>query len=391
MARKYGLNNEKLRMQNRGLVLKLIATGECNARIEVAKKMKLSKMAASNIIGEFIEAGIVAEKEAIRVAGKGRNPIHLCISENAPKLIGVYVGRNECVVVICTLQLKILMEKSFRINAENAGKLDILIYQAIDEILEKYKNETITGIGIGAIGPIDRIQGKILNPPNFYGLHDIAIVQGLKARYEVPVYLDSQYDCAALAEKYYGCAKGEKDFMFVGIGNGVGSGIVINDTLQRDSRGFTSELGHVSIDWNGRKCFCGARGCLETYVSSNVIEKECQELTGREKSYKEFCEIAKSGEDEGVNQKFEEMIAELGYGITNVVNLYNVKTIIMGHDGYWIPDIYMEKLEQQINENKLMGEYYHVSVKKSSYEDEAQIAGCAASVLKGIFDGEIEI
>ena len=68
-----------------------------------------------------------------------------------------------------------------------------------------------------------------------------------------------------------------------------------------------------------------------------------------------------------------------------------MKTIIMGHDGYWIPDIYMEKLEQQINENKLMGEYYHVSVKKSSYEDEAQIAGCATSVLKGIFDGEIEI
>lgn len=391
MAKKYGLNNEKLRMQNRGLVLKLIATGECKSRIEVAKEMKLSKMAASNIIGEFIETGIVAEKEAIRVAGKGRNPINLCISENAPKLIGVYVGRNECVVVICTLQLKIMMEKNFKMNAENAGKLDTLICQAIDEILEKYENETIIGIGIGAIGPIDRIQGKILNPPNFYGLHDIAIVQGLKGRYKVPVYLDSQYDCAALAEKYYGCAKEKKDFMFVGIANGVGSGIVINDALQRDSRGFTSELGHVSIDWNGRRCFCGARGCLETYVSSNVIEQECQKLTGRKESYKEFCEIAQSGEDEKISQKYEEMIAELGYGITNVVNLYNVKTIIMGHDGYWIPDIYINKLEEHINENKLMGEYYHVSVKKSSYEDKAQIAGCASSILKEIFDGEIEI
>lgn len=391
MAKKTGLNNEKLRMQNRGLVLKLIATGECNSRIEVAKRMNLSKMAASNIIGEFIEAGIVEEKEAIRVAGKGRNPINLCISENAPKILGIYIGRTECVVVLCSIQLKLLEKKRFKLGKENARQLEILVYDAVDTILEKYKTKKIVGIGIGAIGPIDRIQGKILNPPNFYGLSDIEIVRKLKERYRMPIYLESQYNCAALTEKYYGCAKEEKDFMFVGIANGVGSGIIINDTLQGDSRGFTSELGHVSIDWNGRKCFCGARGCLETYVSSNVIENECQILVGEKKAYKEYCEIAEDGTNAKITKKYEKMIAALGYAITSTVNLYNVKTVIIGHDGYWIPNKYINMLEEHINSNKLMKEYYHVFVKKSSYKDETQIIGCACGLLKKIFDGEIEI
>ena len=84
-----GLNNTTLRRQNRGLVLKLIVTEECSSRIEVSKKTGLSKMAATHIISEFLEEGIIEESASLPVKGKGRNPIRLCLSENE-------IGRASC-------------------------------------------------------------------------------------------------------------------------------------------------------------------------------------------------------------------------------------------------------------------------------------------------------
>ena len=67
-----GYNNTTLKQQNRGLILKLIVTGECESRIELAKRTGLSKMAVTNIISEFMEQNLVEEKECVRIQGKGQ-------------------------------------------------------------------------------------------------------------------------------------------------------------------------------------------------------------------------------------------------------------------------------------------------------------------------------
>ena len=85
---KTGVNNKLLKQKNRGLLLKLIATGECSSRIELAQKTGLAKMTVSNIVNEFLENGMLEEREKVQTEGKGRNPILLIISPRAPKLIG---------------------------------------------------------------------------------------------------------------------------------------------------------------------------------------------------------------------------------------------------------------------------------------------------------------
>ena len=382
-----GLNNTTLRKQNRGLVLKLIATDECASRIELSQKTGLSKMAATHIIGEFLEEGIIEEKESLLVKGKGRNPIRLCLSEHAPKMIGVHIFRDECSVVLCDLQLHVKMRRKFAITEENHESIWERLYESIDAVLQNAKGERIYGIGIGSLGPVDIKTGKILNPPNFYGKKDIEIVSMLKERYSLPVFFDSQYNCAALAEKYYGNGRDAEDFLFVGISNGIGSGVVSGGEINRDFCGFTSELGHVSIDWNGRRCTCGRKGCLEAYAGSRVITKRMAELTGRHLEFQELCRLAE--EDSLAHSIFEDMVDKLACGITNAVNLYNPQKVLIGHEGFWLPKRYLLKLQEQINKRKLLGDYHEVKVEKPAFRENSHVIGCACSLLERIFEGEV--
>lgn len=382
-----GLNNTTLRRQNRGLVLKLIVTEECSSRIEVSKKTGLSKMAATHIISEFLEEGIIEESASLPVKGKGRNPIRLCLSENAPKMIGVHVFRDECSVVLCDLRLHVIMRRKFVVTEENCGRIWEQLYESIDAVLQSAGEERLYGIGIGSLGPVDIGRGRILNPPNFYGKKDIEIVSMLKKRYKLPVFFDSQYNCAALAEKYYGNGRDVEDFLFVGISNGIGSGVVSGGEINRDFSGFTSELGHVSIDWNGNLCTCGRRGCLETYAGSRVITKRLAEITGENRDFRGFCEMVEKEKDERVNQVFEDLVDKLACGITNAVNLYNPQKVLIGHEGYWLPKRYLNELQRQINRRKLLGDYHEVRVERPAFGENSHIVGCACSLLEKIFGG----
>lgn len=400
-----GYNNTTLKQSNRGLILRLVATGECETRIELARKTGLSKMAATNIIGEFIEQGLLSEGGKQRVTGKGRNPVILSIADTAPKILSVHLYRDEWRVGLCDITLRLLYGTGFPVNADTSADVMERLYRAIDEVIayaDTYK-EAIFGMGVGSVGPVDVSKGMILNPPNFFGIRDLPVARLLRERYDMPVCFDSQYNCAALMEKYYGRCRGSDDFVFVGISNGIGSGVIAGGKILRNCYGMTSEIGHVSIDWHGRLCGCGNRGCMEAYASVPVMEAEMQEATGRDLSFREFCllEQARQGEadagqlallsaseTEGVSGVFEKFVESLACGLTNVVNTLNPQKIIIGHMGYWIPDIYITKLEEEINRRKMMSREKPVRVEKSEFEDQTQRQGSACALLTRIFDGE---
>ncbi|NCC44453.1 MAG: ROK family transcriptional regulator [Clostridia bacterium] len=412
MAVRRGINNNNLKQENRGLVLKMIATGSCCTRVDLAKKTGLSKMSVSNIIGEFMEQHIVVEEEAQKVCGQGRNPIHLALTKDAPKVVGLDIHRSECVAVLSDIQLNVLKMERCELNQENSRQLYDIIFRLLDTVMMGTDKSNILGIGVGGSGPVDIKKGMILNSPDFYGLRDLEITSLLKEHYDLPVYMDSQYNCAALAEKYFGVGKQYRDFVFLGIMRGIGSGIIADEKILRNANGFTSEIGHISIDWKGKKCVCGNHGCLESYAGSEVIRERMKEATGLDYSFREFCRLAetkcnkesirdeKNGENPAgseedtfgkINAIFEDMIEKLACGMTSTVNMLNLDAVIIGHEGYFIPDIYIDKLEREINRHKLSGEYRHVAVLKSYFKDQAHIIGCACPVLDKAFGGKLKI
>ena len=398
---KTGVNNKLLKQKNRGLLLKLIATGECSSRIELAQKTGLAKMTVSNIVSEFIESGILEEREKLQTDTKGRNPVQLSIAQGAPKLLGVHVYREEYSVILCDLMLHIIKKISVPITEENADTLVQELLGKIDEMLAAFPEEKILGIGIGAIGPDDLIRGRILKPTDFHGIHDLDLKKEIAEHTHLPVYFDSESNAAAMAEKYYGSGSDCEDFIYINLANGVGTGLVVNGKLYSNTSGMTCEFGHVSIDWKGRTCSCGGRGCLETYISRKVLEEELADAAGEKKSFRVFCEemdhalerqrtgAVFTERETKMDQVFRDMAEYLACGITNFVNGLNPRKVIVGYDGYWIPDIYLKLAERLANERLLTRRYRKIQVVKSCFGSEAAIYGSAASLLTAIFEGEL--
>ena len=398
---KTGVNNKLLKQKNRGLLLKLIATGECSSRIELAQKTGLAKMTVSNIVSEFIESGILEEREKLQTDTKGRNPVQLSIAQGAPKLLGVHVYREEYSVILCDLMLHIIKKISVPITEENADILVQELLGKIDEMLAVFPEEKILGIGIGAIGPDDLLRGRILKPTDFHGIHDLDLKKEIAEHTHLPVYFDSESNAAAMAEKYYGSGSDCEDFIYINLANGVGTGLVVNGKLYSNTSGMTCEFGHVSIDWKGRPCSCGGRGCLETYISRKVLEEELADAAGEKKSFRVFCEemdhalerqragAVFTDRETKMDQVFRDMAEYLACGITNFVNGLNPRKVIVGYDGYWIPDIYLKLAERLANERLLTRRYRKIQVVKSCFGSEAAIYGSAASLLTAVFEGEL--
>lgn len=384
MERRRGINNENIKKRNRGLILQLIATGEAKTRMELTRKSGLTKMSVSNIVEEFLKKDLVYESGVEYQELQGRNPAMLEISSKTPKIIGLLINREYLAAVLCDFQLHVHKEKRIEID-ENVNELFWpYIFSLIEEMMAD--DERILGIGVASIGPLDVKQGLILNPPRFYGIKNVAIKDILQEKYGLPVFLDHQYNSAARAEKLFGYGKNVSSFVLVGITNGIGAGIYVDGRLLLNAGGLGSELGHMSIDYQGIPCECGNRGCVEKYAGINVICEKAQMALHRKIDFLQCCSMYEEAE---IDRILSDAVDKLCICLVSVVNLINPEVIFMGHESVVLPDCYIERMEKNINSHKLSTEYNPVKVMKVSFGKKQQLIGAACNVLSQIFGGEL--
>ncbi len=385
MTEKAGKNRSDYKRVNRGLVLKMVATGQCATRSELVRSTGLSKMAISNIVSAMIAQNLLVETGTSPSEELGRRPAGLAISEKAPKVLGLAIHRNRCDAVLCDLNMRVHKRESVPMPAEmNAEKLTALSYQALDTVMRGAEN--VAGIGISSIGPISIRDGMILSPYYFYGISNVKIVDIIRSRYRLPVYFDHDNQSAVLVESLYGNAKNCRDVLFVGIGQGVGCGILTDGKLFCNSRGLPPELGHVSIDVNGRLCACGNRGCVETYIRTPELVKQLQYHTGKFYSLKSFGTM--EGNDL-VDSVFSDAVNRLATAIVNIVNMLNSELILLGNDAVHWPDRHIAELERLINARRFVAWDKPVLVKRAYFLQDAALMGAACNVASQIFDGNL--
>ena len=128
----------------------------------------------------------------------------------------------------------------------------------------------VIGVGVGAPGPLDREKGLVVVAPNL-GWKNFPLRDRISERLRLPVTLDNDANCATVGEWWQGAARGGRNVVGMTIGTGIGAGIVIDGRLYRGSGGTAGEIGHTTIDLNGRHCKCGNYGCLEAYASGPAI------------------------------------------------------------------------------------------------------------------------
>ena len=148
------------------------------------------------------------------------------------------------------------------------------LHKALNTLGSSYK---LIGIGVGSANG-NYYKGTIEHATNLKWKGIIPLAELLTAEFDVPSLVTNDANAAAVGEMVYGSAKAMKDFIVITLGTGLGSGIVSNGQLVNGKHGIAGEIGHTTVNYAGRYCNCGKRGCLETYVSATGIKRSVYKL-----------------------------------------------------------------------------------------------------------------
>lgn len=201
---------------------------------------------------------------------------------------------------------------------------------------------TCLGVGIGAPGPLDTERGIVHLTPNL-GWVNFPLRDRIQSALQLPAALDNDANCAVLGEWWMGAARGTRHALGITIGTGIGGGIIIDGRLYHGASDCAGEIGHASIDANGRRCKCGNDGCLEAYASGPAIARRAVEAieAGAETSLPQRAggrldaitaqmvyEAAHEG-DELAREVVNDTARFLGSGLSNLLNIFNPEVVVV--------------------------------------------------------------
>lgn len=391
---KSGINSSIAKKSNRGFALQMIAREENCTRSLIIQKSGLSRMAVTNIVNELIAEGYVVEAAEMDVREKrklpGKKPGVLKISEASPRVLGVYLSRAKLVVALSRLDCSFEYMQEYSWEDEDESSIGRTIVSAVEMALRGNRHK-ISGIGVASIGPLDALNGIILNPPSFFGVNSIPIKAMLEAHTSLPVTIINDMDAGALAELMFGYGKTYSDFIYVGLTHGIGAGIVSDGHLYQKGVKNSGELGHMSIDYNGPVCACGNKGCLELYLSMPVVLKRLNERGAALQNGKRLEMKAADFEEAytllAYKAVFEEIGLQLAVGLANASNLLAPQAIVLGHEGILLPAGFRSELEAQLNKMLFIRKETPVRILTATFGASSALAGAVCCVLRELFSG----
>lgn len=217
-----------------------------------------------------------------------------------------------------------LVKRFQHCTAKNKEALLLQILDVLYSCMVDVKK--IEGVYVSCAGPLKH--GKLLRPPNLV-LHNFDLKKFIESRVKCKVVVGHDADCFAL---YLMHKQKKKDFVLFAIGTGVGSSVVIGKKIFK-GEGMACEFGHSVVDFNGTKCECGRKGCLEMYSSGKAITKRYKE------SALMMYEQAKNG-DKKAQEILKHFGKYLGVGVADSVNVFAPKEVVIaggvvGAGGYF--------------------------------------------------------
>lgn len=252
------------------------------------------------------------------------------------------------------------------------------VIQYINEIMFE-KNLNINEIKyIGIAYPSSLRNGKIGKSTNLSFLEGEKIEESIKQKFNIPVYIKNDAKCAAICEKKYGSLKEYPNCVFLTIGTGIGGAVFINDTLLSTTQNDLFKIGHITIQKDGIECKCGKKGCFEQYASIASLKREVknkyninEELTG----IRLYEFIIQNMQDEKIEKIVEEYIENLSIGLSNIINLFEPEAIAIGGSFSYYKDIFLEKLEDKLQENHIAFRDNLPKILIATYKNDAGIIG----------------
>jgi glucokinase-like ROK family protein len=219
--------------------------------------------------------------------------------------------------------------------------------QVIETVLAEGRRAGLvpSALGIASAGAIDARKGTVFAATeNLPGWAGFDLRRFAEERFGLPAHVANDAHAAVLAELRFGLGRELSDFVAVTIGTGIGGGIVSGGKLIRGQHGLAGTLGHQTIRFDGLRCNCGRRGCLEAYVSTAALIREYQGQPGESATEDatlalKISQLATAG-DQVATLAYRALAGYLAEGIANIFNILDPQAVILsgglieGHDSF---------------------------------------------------------
>jgi len=322
------------------------------------------------------------------------------MSERKSFAIGVDLGATTIKVGIIGKNGNIPDQLSVDSKANKGPKVVIQqIIFAVQELISRHKISECAGIGIGSPGVISNVDGTVQHPPNFADWTKVDLGKEIRKAFKLPVFIENDANCAAIAEARYGAGIEFKDFLFVIWGTGVGGGIILDRKIFHGPYGGAGEIGHISIDYNGRKCNCGNFGCIESYIGQRYLSQRTKEILSaslKDGTHSKIMDLvggnlnkidpaiisqAAEEDDPTAIEVLTEAGNLLGYALSSILNVIDLRVVVIGGGISAAPAFVYKAIISSIRERILKPHKEGVRVVRAKLGNNAGMVGAASLVL----------
>ena len=374
-------SSEVARDMNRDVVLELIRARQPVSRADLARLSGLQRSTVSEIVEDLMREEWVREGSIAR-RPRGRRPTMLGLNEDLV-ILAVDVHPRQAIVAVVDLNGHFLSRDAVTI-ASNPERAIQQIVDSMRKLREKHPGKSFEGIGISLPGRVDAETQRLIFAPNMapkMKWSSVDIRGAVEKALGLKVEIDNAANAWLLSEMWFGKMDGVRDAVLVTIAEGVGTGILANGQPVYGKSGMAGEFGHVVMDPRGPQCACGARGCWETFASSNAALRYFAERKPRlaEIGIAELHALAGEGDKDAV-AALTEQAKHIGRGLRLVTASLSPEVIFIAGDVTQVWEMVGPVIEAEMKGTVLAGSMPRLT--PSEEGGLARLRGASALVLQ---------
>ena len=368
-----------------GDLLRLIRSGRARTRGELGEATGLARSTVSQRIFSLKEAGLIVESGQAGPSTGGRPPSLLDFNADAGLVLAADLGATHSRVSVSNLLAESLAETAADIEID-LGPDHVLSWLdgAFRNLLAEVGRPMgdVRGVGIGLPGPVDFARGMAVNPPIMAGWHMFGVADHLRALYDVPVLVDNDVNIMALGE-YWAMDPKVEDFIFVKVGTGIGSGLILGGLLHRGANGAAGDMGHVRTTSDDVLCRCGNNGCLEAIAGGAALAARLRERGFDATGSRDVVRLVAEGNREAT-RAVRAAGRHIGQVLASTVNLLNPALIMIGGDMARAEPQLLAGIREVVYQRSTTLSTTDLQITVSALGDRAGITGAAAMAIEHV-------
>ncbi|WP_246143790.1 ROK family protein [Actinacidiphila oryziradicis] len=366
-----GANQIDLGSFNECVVIETVRLAGAITRGDIAARTRLTQQSVSRITRSLLERGLLVEDRKRQSAGKPSGLVRL--RDDAAHAMGIHIDPEVLTAVVVDLSGRIVARRVEKITPEQrpgavVAQIAVLGESVLAGVGRQVRESSFLGLGVAVPGPVDTVSGTVLDPPLMSVLRDVPLRTLLERRFSCPILVEKDSIAAAVGERWIGRDRRSRDFVYLYLGTGVGTGLILNGDIYRGLTANAGEFGQLCAVVLGRVEPSGRPEVLpECNPASHVLVPDA----AARRTQLSVHQAARA----------------IGRGTLAVIDLLDVGLVVVGGPFCTGPaaEVYLTEIERAVNDFPTARRLRRVHVERSVSTHEAAAVGAASTLFHASF------